>query len=350
MAIQINGSTAIDNNRRGVFAKLNPGVYTTSQANSLSKLEGDVIYNSDEQVLQVWNGSQWRSLGGAARLVDLTGERRVWYAGGHFYASWLASGTVSIDGFGEIEVLIQAGGGGGGAGRHGGGGGAGGNVYRSVEVSPGTYNVTVGSAGSGMPPYPGYSGSNYSSPGTRGGNSSVFGITANGGGARNNFAPGGCGAGGSDHGGAGGTGNQGFPGGAGANAYSPTNVSETPFTGGGGGGIGAVGETPPGPSNVPGKGGKGKTVAEAAPGWEPTPSNGVPFGDGFGGGGSAGGAVRGQSTRPSIGYGAGAAPTNSGSSASAYSGSGGGGGRFIDGTNYGGGNGGSGFVVIRWPG
>ncbi len=62
MAIQISGNNVVDNSRRGTFQKLNPGVYTTSQANSLSKSEGDVIYNSDEKVLQVWNGSAWVKL------------------------------------------------------------------------------------------------------------------------------------------------------------------------------------------------------------------------------------------------------------------------------------------------
>ena len=49
MAIQINGTNVVDNNRRGIFAKANPGTY--------------IIYNSTEQSLQFWTGSEWKSAG-----------------------------------------------------------------------------------------------------------------------------------------------------------------------------------------------------------------------------------------------------------------------------------------------
>ena len=348
MAIQISGNNVVDNNRRGTFQKLNPGVYTTAQRDALSKSEGDVIYNSDEQVLQVWNGSEWRSLGGSARMTGFSGEREIWYADGYLYASWLSSGTVTVDGFGDVEVVVQAGGGGGGAGRAAGGGGAGGNVKQTVAVSPGTYTVTVGSGGNAMPPWPGWGIGATGQTAQRGGNSSIFGITANGGGAAKNFRPGGCGSGGGSDGSMNpaGSGNQGFPGGRGAFTY-PGN--ENTFTGGGGGGIGAAGESPPAPSTTPGRGGAGKNMSQVAPGWT-VPNPAVPYAPGFAGGGSgAGGTHPGAVSRPSVGYGAGGAPSGGGSSAAQYSGSGGGGGGFRASSNYGGGNGGSGFVVMRWP-
>jgi len=65
MAIQISGTDAVDNNRRGIFQKVNPGVYTTTQRDALaSKAIGDVIYNSTDEELQVWDGSEWASVGG----------------------------------------------------------------------------------------------------------------------------------------------------------------------------------------------------------------------------------------------------------------------------------------------
>ena len=64
MAIQINGVDVIDDNRRGIFAKLNPGVYTTSQREALSGLSaGEIVYDSNEQKLFLYNGSSWTNVG-----------------------------------------------------------------------------------------------------------------------------------------------------------------------------------------------------------------------------------------------------------------------------------------------
>lgn len=58
MAIQISGTTAIDNSRKGIFNSMNPGVYTTATRPG-SPSTGDVIYNSSVSGIQVWNGSAW---------------------------------------------------------------------------------------------------------------------------------------------------------------------------------------------------------------------------------------------------------------------------------------------------
>ena len=64
MAIKIGGVDVIDDNRRGVFAKLNPGVYTTSQREALSSLSaGEIVYDSTEQKLFLYDGSSWTSVG-----------------------------------------------------------------------------------------------------------------------------------------------------------------------------------------------------------------------------------------------------------------------------------------------
>lgn len=63
MAIKIDGATVITNSRRGVFRSVNPGAYETS-ARPSGAAEGDVIYDSDEKNIYVWNGSEWLAAGG----------------------------------------------------------------------------------------------------------------------------------------------------------------------------------------------------------------------------------------------------------------------------------------------
>lgn len=64
---QVGGTTVIDENRRGIFAKVNPGVYTTSQREALTGLsEGELVYDSTEQTLYVYTGSEWKVTGGAS--------------------------------------------------------------------------------------------------------------------------------------------------------------------------------------------------------------------------------------------------------------------------------------------
>jgi len=61
MAIKISNNTVIDDNRRGIFLKLNPGVYTNQDIDlSLTASEGDIIYNDDDQELLVYTGSEWK--------------------------------------------------------------------------------------------------------------------------------------------------------------------------------------------------------------------------------------------------------------------------------------------------
>ena len=63
MAIKINGATVITNSRRGVFKSVNPGSYATSSRPSGAS-EGDVIYDSDEKNIYVYNGTEWIGTGG----------------------------------------------------------------------------------------------------------------------------------------------------------------------------------------------------------------------------------------------------------------------------------------------
>jgi hypothetical protein len=58
MAVQISGTTVINDSRKGIFQSMNPGVYSSGSLPG-SPSTGDVIYNSTAGSLQVWNGSAW---------------------------------------------------------------------------------------------------------------------------------------------------------------------------------------------------------------------------------------------------------------------------------------------------
>jgi len=57
MALKIGSNTVVDNNRKGIFVGLNPGVFNNS--NRPSHAAGKIIYNSDTGNIQVSNGSAW---------------------------------------------------------------------------------------------------------------------------------------------------------------------------------------------------------------------------------------------------------------------------------------------------
>ena len=66
MAIKIQGQTVVDDSRKGSFQVTNPGSFTTAQRNALSAVAGDQIFNTNTNKLEIYNGSQWESAGGAA--------------------------------------------------------------------------------------------------------------------------------------------------------------------------------------------------------------------------------------------------------------------------------------------
>lgn len=263
-----------------------------------------------------------------------------------------------------VEYLVVGGGGGGGM-DMGGGGGGGGVLTGKHILNPASYTITVGAGGAGAP-----AGSTNGQPGghqftisaTAGGNSTFYGLTANGGGYGGssyfgytpNYGYGGNGAnGGGASGysdgntGRGGTGTQGFNGGGNGGQYYS----------GGGGGAGGVGSS-------------GSNRADGGPG-KFSGILGRPFYWGGGGGGAAyslsqgglggigggGGGALGDTTaggRQSIMWGI--AGTNGspnswanvpGGNGGTNTGGGGGGGSHYNANNKGG-DGGSGIVIIRY--
>jgi uncharacterized repeat protein (TIGR01451 family) len=250
------------------------------------------------------------------------------------------NGTFTLDREREIEYLIVGGGGGGGA-IGGGGGGGGGMRSGTITRQPGEtpFQIVVGAGGAGD--------TRVSWPGTvvlggdNGGDSSVFGITATGGGGGGTYNT-------SSHvglgrtGGSGGGSSVGGPGGSGTNGQGTNGGTGTggggDTTGGGGGGAAQVGSN--GSVALAGRGGDGLVS---------TISGAVVT---YAGGGAGGGDIRGNGAAPNGGgAGGGGASSNDavGGAGAPGTGGGGAGGRAVDsGTQSTGGNGGSGVVILRY--
>ena len=219
--------------------------------------------------------------------------------GTYLYRTFTSSGTLSVSGGTINATYIMGGGGAGGAsgnsGSYGGGGGGGAGGFRAPNsaVLTGSYNVVIGAGGSGGP-----NGTN----GTPGSTTSFNGISAGGGG---NGGQGGGTSGTSGSAGGGGSGGGGGASGAGTNGNAGAN---------------------------------GGAAYSGLTSWTSTTGIGV---DGaFCGGG--GGAFTNSSAAGSTTGGGG---NSSGGAASANSGSGGAGGGNAP---YTGGNGASGFVIVRY--
>ena len=344
MAIQISGSTVIDNSKNVIvgsgasvttaksFIKdgaIGLGTISTSERNGLTTATGTLIYNIDETRVQVWDGSAWvdgfitlqqlEATGGTIDDVTRPGYRVHTFTGDDtFTVTSNPPGTP-----GQIEVLVLGGGGNTGGDRGGGGGASAlhfNNAYPFTGTSP--VSVTVGGANA----------------------DSVFGtITSDAGGpggTRNPNAPPGN-AGGS--GGGGGGGDAGWPqGGPGPGTGDPggTGDSNSPPVGwgnnggvgfnqnngaGGGGGGGAAANGSNAGSSAGGPGGAGLTFTLDG---GSTARAGGGGGAGFSspGSGGAGGGGAGSRFQPSYGGTAGTANTGSG-----------------------GAGGGSGVVIVAYP-
>lgn len=292
---------------------------TTTQVSMLSLTSGTVSSGNYVWELKEGDGTAWLRTTrhtssthtvSPATVVATGGS--VSTAGGFTLHTFTSSGTFVLNTTAVVDTVL-VGGGGGGATNHAGGGGAGGLiVYNYIAAGANNYPVVVGAGGSGNTGYDAF-GTGFD--GQAGSSSSVFGLTAYGGGQGG--TPGGSGGSG---------GGSGYPdptlGGLGTVGQGNAgNVSSTgdPLYGGGGGGAGS-----------PGTGSNGGLPVAT---WAGTFAGGGGGGyiGGWGGGGGAGNG----------GY-----LTANGGNASANSGSGGGGGGSSAGL---GGNGGSGVVVIRYP-
>jgi len=237
-----------------------------------------------------------------------------------------------------VEYLIVAGGGSGG-GTYGAGGGAGGLLQGYAGVTPGTsYFVTVGGGGAGAGDAAGNNGDNSVFDSTSSGAFTGRIVATGGGGAGKSSNSPTAGKSGGSGGGAGGFGaNRGGTGISGQGNAGGASVSGANYGSGGGGGAGTVGFA--GTTTSGGNGGAG--IASDITGTR------VVYAGGGGGGiydsgtGGIGGVGGGGSVNPTQNTNGNPGQPNTG---------GGGSGNIMNGGALTGGNGGSGIVVIRYPG
>ena len=325
-----------DTNNVAIDNALGLKSYTTTQRDALTSVAGDMIFNSDGNKVQVYDGSSWVDLGAITQGAAIT-----------------------------VDYLVAAGGGGGG--EHGtrgaGGGGAGGvansynsetcgrfaRSYSSLSLYKNLrYNVSIGSGGAGgtaanVMPYHG-NGSSFHTVSVPGGSPGSDGH-ANGG--RSHYGgSGGGGGGGANHlSGTQGRGNEtyGFDGG---NGYNASNN----WQGGGGGGIGGNGSAAV--SGRGGAGGVGKVFTILSSSNATTASVGEVSGTDVYYGGGGGGSGYSSTQVSSGGLGGGGDGNVSSANDALNEGSpntGGGGGAKGAGSATDAGSGGSGVVILRYP-
>ena len=250
-SIFVGNSLGGDGTREGAFIRKHSiGIGTTTtvgRAAGVGTQVGTLIYDVNEEGVQVYNGLAWKSVADVSNPFSASGgtksttDRSNWTV-----HTFNATGTLVVTGtpMPAADYLIIGGGAGGG---YGGGGGGGYRTSTTFPIVPGTYTISVGGGGAGSNPGGGGVGtpSYVDHPG-------ISSITSEGGGG---------GAGGSDigaqkNGGSGGggsrDGNNGGGGGdyvAGTNTPAPEQGNNGGQTGGssgfrgasGGGGAGGTG-------------------------------------------------------------------------------------------------------------
>lgn len=323
--LETNSIAKYSGNNVAIDDSLNLKSYTTTQRDALTSAAGDIIYNSTDSKVQVYNGSSWDDLGGIAAFQI----QFVIVAGGGGGAGLWGAANMASSGAGAGGYISNV------TGENTGGGLS---ATQTMYIAPSTnYTVSIGAGGSG-------DGTQNQESGYEGNPSYFNNIVAEGGGAAQSYIEksalgrsikGGSGggrgtyinrAGVSTAGGDGLTG-QGYDGGSVQQVYNGAANAT-----GGGGGASAVGAN--GSSNNGGDGGAG--VATSISGSSVTYA---------GGGGGAG-----YSSNGSGGAGGGAdGATNTGNSGTANTGGGAGGIYNTTTANRYGGNGGSGIVVLRYP-
>ena len=305
----------------------------------LDKADSDNAELADTAKTAIIGGLLELRMGEAARGATATGGTIV-TSGNWVTHTFTNSGTFGVSG-GTLScnVMVVGGGGGGGGVVGGGGGGGGGFIYTNgFAVPAGLHTVTVGAGGLGM---------NWDYGAGLKGEDSVFStLIAEGGGGGGcwgvDATSGGSGGGGrggnggdpatTDYAGGAGIAGQGFAGGIGK--FTGGNG----YIGGGGGGAGEPGGDAT--SSAPGDGGDGLPCAiSGAIAWYAGGGGGNLYSHGSGAGGLGGGG-RGSSDHAPSGFPADPGTPNTG-------GGGGGCGRGWD-APYGGGDGGSGIVIVSY--
>lgn len=358
------------------------GSLTYTQRDALTSVQaGTIAYISDSEVVQVYDGTQWNTIGDQTTIVSASGGNATDTSSRPGYTTHIftSPGTLTVSsGYQDGTDAVVVGGGGGGAVYIASGGGAGGMRIASFTLVPGTYEIQVGGGGARGP----NGGTNSGKLGTDSyiratsggvGFSSITGSGGGGGGGGGQVGQSGGSGGGMPNGdpspfpgngpsniateGAGNAGgddprctpvSEGQPGG-----WTPENG---PFSSGnGGGGAGEIGTWGAGggggqPENQDGGGGDGLPVSWAPPSYGTAgPSPGRWFAGGGGGAGGQGTNVRSPGGTGGGASGANTIPSRSGSNGQTNCGGGGGGGWAVNPGGHSGGTGGPGIVMISYP-
>jgi len=113
---------------------------------------GMIRYNTDTDVVEIYNGTIWVTQDGVPSTgfsASVTGEVSTDYYNGYVVHAFTGTGSFTPARAGIIDVLVVGGGGGGGC-HVPGGGGAGGLIYRpGLSVSVQTYAIVIGAGGNG---------------------------------------------------------------------------------------------------------------------------------------------------------------------------------------------------------
>ena len=135
------------------------GVGTTTLAGrnaGVSTAVGTLVYNTTDEKLQVWMGTDWSDASTPPPLSATGGTKSTTSRSGYTVQTFSSPGAFTVEtgnaDSGSVEVFVLAGGGSGGGGRHSGGGGAGAIRFSNTQtLAPGGYSVTVGSGGATGP-------------------------------------------------------------------------------------------------------------------------------------------------------------------------------------------------------
>jgi hypothetical protein len=108
---------------------------------------GMIRFNTETGQLEYHTGTAWVSIGEFSATGGIVDDVSSAVYKIHKFES---AGTFQAYSAGNVDILVVGGGGAGGGGRHGGGGGAGAVIHAiSVNITPGSYIITIGAGGSG---------------------------------------------------------------------------------------------------------------------------------------------------------------------------------------------------------
>ena len=126
---------------------------TAARGSALPSPSTGMVTHVGGGTVQVWNGSSWQTVGGAAvpaAVISATPIGTMTVGSDQFACHrWVSNGSVVVTTAGTVDALIAGGGGGGGVSGNGAGGGAGAGAMtmQTYYLPAGTHTITVGAGG-----------------------------------------------------------------------------------------------------------------------------------------------------------------------------------------------------------